>query len=286
MEQLLHHLRNLGFTEMEAKIMVELAGKGPSSGYEVAKGLGVSRSNVYSTLQRLCQQGYLHRSEGDPVRYSMLKTEELTRMIAGQMKESLSFIENRMPRVEPDQQPFYNVEGDRNVMEALARELERAEHEIVVDVWREEAALMRSELEQAEQRGVKLLWSCIGSDTGMERLLPWPAWNQDAGDRHTLKGRKFSFVIDRRWCMLGMRGEDCATQALVTEHPVMVELLLHHFTQEMVLYEVEQDLGGELAERYGPAYERIYRKYVEVDPREDDSEAIGDFDGTEDSEEV
>lgn len=153
MEQLLHHLRNLGFTEMEAKIMVELAGKGPSSGYEVAKGLGVSRSNVYSTLQRLCQQGYLHRSEGDPVRYSMLKTEELTRMIAGQMKESLSFIENRMPRVEPDQQPFYNVEGDRNVMEALARELERAEHEIVVDVWREEAALMRSELEQAEQRG-------------------------------------------------------------------------------------------------------------------------------------
>lgn len=44
MEQLLLHLRNLGFTEMESKIMVELATKGEASGYEVAKQLGVSRS--------------------------------------------------------------------------------------------------------------------------------------------------------------------------------------------------------------------------------------------------
>lgn len=59
MEQLLLHLRNLGFTEMESKIMVELATKGQASGYEVAKQLGVSRSNVYAALQRLTQQGYV-----------------------------------------------------------------------------------------------------------------------------------------------------------------------------------------------------------------------------------
>lgn len=277
MEQLLHHLRNLGFTEMEAKIMVELAGKGPSSGYEVAKGLGVSRSNVYATLQRLSQHGFLQRSAGEPVRYSMLKTEELTRMISGQMKESISFIETRMPRVEPDQQPFYNVEGDRNVMETLARELERAQQEIVVDVWREEAALMRSELEQAEERGVKLLWSCIGADVGMNRLLPFPAWEQGLEEGSEVqKGRKFSFVIDRRWCILGMRGEDCATQALVTEHPVMVELLLHHFTQELVLYELEQDIGSELSSRYGPGYENIYRKYGADHPPEPPGQEGGD----------
>lgn len=139
MEQLLQHLQNLGFTEMESKIMVELAGKGASSGYEVAKGLGVSRSNVYATLQRLSQQGFLQRSEGEPVRYSMLKPDELTRMISGQMQESLHFVESQMPRVEPHQLPFYNVEGDRNVLEALSRELARASEEIVVDVWREEA---------------------------------------------------------------------------------------------------------------------------------------------------
>lgn len=278
MEQLLQHLRNLGFTEMEAKIMVELAGRGPSSGYEVAKGLGVSRSNVYAALQRLSQHGFLRRSAGEPVRYSMLKPEELTQMISGQVKESLSFIETRMPRVETEQQPFYSVEGDRNVMETLTRELERAEHEIVVDVWREEASLVRQGLEDAERRGVKLLWSCLGTDAAVSRLLPWPSLGQEPAGIDM--GRRFSFVIDRRWCMLGMRGEDCATQGLVTEHPVMVELLLHHFTQEMVLFELEQDIGEELAERYGPRYEQIYRKYVgpEAQAQEDDHMSVREKD--------
>ena len=75
-------------------------------------------------------------------------------------------------------------------------------------------------------------------------------------------GRKFSFVIDRSWCMLGMRYEDGSAQAVVTEHPVLVELLLNHFTQEMVLFELEEDMGPELQKRYGERYSRIYSKYV------------------------
>ncbi|WP_342447501.1 TrmB family transcriptional regulator [Paenibacillus ihuae] len=82
MEQLLLHLRNLGFTEMESKIMVELATKGEASGYEVAKQLGVSRSNVYAALQRLTQQGYVRCGEGEPARYSVLDPEELATMIS------------------------------------------------------------------------------------------------------------------------------------------------------------------------------------------------------------
>lgn len=86
MERLLHHLRNLGFTEMEAKVMVELSRQNAASGYEVAKRLGASRSNVYAALQRLAGQGYLRTSAGEPVRYSMLPPGELTRMIEGQMQ--------------------------------------------------------------------------------------------------------------------------------------------------------------------------------------------------------
>lgn len=265
MEQLLHHLRNLGFTEMEAKVMVELAGRGPSSGYEVAKRLGVSRSNVYTTLQRLSQQGFLHSSQGEPVRYSMLRTEELTHMISGQVRESLSFVESQMPRPVSDQPPFYSVEGDEKILAALVHELERAEREIVIDVCHEEAALLRSELERAEGRGVKLLWSTDGGETSLSRHMLWPGWDSTYREPSESAGRKFSFVIDRTWCMLGMRGENCSSVAMVTVHPVMTELLLSHFTQEMVLYEMENDIGNELTERYGSHYEQIYNKYVGMD---------------------
>lgn len=259
MEQLLLHLRNLGFTEMESKIMVELATKGQASGYEVAKQLGVSRSNVYAALQRLTQQGYVRCGEGEPARYSVLDPEELATMISGRVQASLAYMESEMPRGGPVSPSFYNLEGERNVMEELVRQLNLAEQEIVVDVWREEASLLRNELEQAELRGVKLLWAFDG---GNAVPAPYPVWPPLKGKPRSGGGRKFSFVIDRHWCMLGMRYEDGSAQAVVTEHQVLVELLLNHFAQEMVLFELEEDIGPELNQRYGERYSRIYSKYV------------------------
>lgn len=281
MEQLLLHLRNLGFTEMESKIMVELATKGEASGYEVAKQLGVSRSNVYAALQRLTQQGYVRCGEGEPARYSVLDPEELATMISGRVQASLAFVESEMPRGGPVSQSFYNIEGDRNMLGALTRQLNLAEKEIVVDVWREEASLLRSELEQAERRGVKLLWAFDGGNTA---AAPYPVWPPLGGKPRRSGGRKFSFVIDRSWCMLGMRYEDGTAQAVVTEHEVLVELLLNHFSQEMVLFELEEDMGAELTRRYGDRYSRIYSKYV-MHEKEQDTDGESGPDDSGDSRE-
>lgn len=282
MEQLLLHLRNLGFTEMESKIMVELATKGEASGYEVAKQLGVSRSNVYAALQRLTQQGYVRCGEGEPARYSVLDPEELATMISGRVQASLAFVESEMPRGGPVSQSFYNIEGDRNMLGALTRQLNLAEKEIVVDVWREEASLLRSELEQAERRGVKLLWAFDGGNTA---AAPYPVWPPLGGKPRRSGGRKFSFVIDRSWCMLGMRYEDGTAQAVVTEHEVLVELLLNHFSQEMVLFELEEDMGAELTRRYGDRYSRIYSKYVMHEKEQDTDGETGPDDSGDSREE-
>ncbi|UNK19107.1 TrmB family transcriptional regulator [Paenibacillus sp. N3/727] len=260
MEQLLNHLRNLGFTEIESKIMVDLAEHGPAGGYEVAKRLGASRSNVYAAMQRLERQGALQRGSGEPVRYKTLKPEELTRMISGRVEASLAFVEKSLPRQDGNEAPFLSVEGDKAVLEQVTRKLAQAETEIVVDVWREEATLLREELEAAENRGVRVLWACDGPDNGLARTLAWTGWK--GIEERKQGGRKFSFVIDREWCMLGMRGGEMETQAVVTAHPVMAELLLHHFSQEMVLFELEQDMGRQLENTYGPHYGRIQRKYI------------------------
>ncbi|GAE07648.1 transcriptional regulator, TrmB family [Paenibacillus sp. JCM 10914] len=204
MEQLLHHLRNLGFTEIESKIMVDLAQHGPAGGYEVAKRLGASRSNVYAAMQRLEKHGALEKMEGEPVRYRSLKPEELTRMISGRVEASLAFVEKSLPRSSGTAAPFLSMEGDQAVMDVLVRELKRAQHEIVVDVWREEAALLREPLAEAESRGVKVLWACEGPEQGLSRTLAWPGWQ--GLEKRRQGGRKFSFVIDRQWCLLGMRG--------------------------------------------------------------------------------
>lgn len=154
MEQLLAHLKNLGFTEMESKIMVDLSRQGASSGYEVAKRLGASRSNIYAMLQRLNAEGYLHCSKGEPARYSMLTPEELTSKISDNVRQSLHFVERSMPRHHPGSPGFYNMEGDRQVLDTLLVRVAQAEKEIVIDMCPEEAALFHEELRAAEERGL------------------------------------------------------------------------------------------------------------------------------------
>lgn len=207
--------------------------------------------------------------EGEPARYSVLDPEELATMISGRVQASLAYMESEMPRGGPVSPSFYNVEGDRNVIGELVRQLNLAAQEIVVDVWREEASLLRSELEQAEKRGVKLLWAFDGGDAVP---APYPVWPPLPGKPERSGGRKFSFVVDRSWCMLGMRYEDGSAQAVITEHPVLVELLLKSFTQELVLFELEEDMGPELQRRYGERYSRIYSKYVLHDQEESGEE--------------
>ena len=178
--------------------------------------------------------------DGEPVRYRSLKPEELTRMISGRVEASLAFVE-RACREEAARPPFLGMEGDQAVLDVLVRELKRAKQEIVVDVWREEASLLREPLAEAEARGVKVLWACDGPDQGLSRTLAWSGWNGLAERRGG--GRKFSFVVDRQWCILGMRGGEYDTGAVITEHPVMAER--RTILQEMVLFQLEQDMGGD-----------------------------------------
>ena len=158
---------------------------------------------------------------------------------------------------EPEKPAFYNIEGDKKVFETLKRQLAEAKHEIVIDVWREEIELLHEDLQQAENRGVRLLWSCEEGEGMLEQPLPWPGMPIYADG----EGRKFSLVVDRCWCMLGMRGKGSVTQAVGTEHPVMTGLLLNHFAQDLVLFELEQDMGEALEARYGRRYERLSARY-------------------------
>ena len=58
------------------------------------------------------------------------------------------------------------MEGDQAVLDVLVRELKRAKQEIVVDVWREEASLLREPLAEAEARESR----CCGLVTARTRV--------------------------------------------------------------------------------------------------------------------
>ncbi len=71
-------LREMGFTEYEAKVYLALIDESPATGYQVSKVSSVPRSMVYETLRRLHARGaVLENVEGRTTLYRPLPPEVL-----------------------------------------------------------------------------------------------------------------------------------------------------------------------------------------------------------------
>ncbi|MCH5584392.1 TrmB family transcriptional regulator [Shimazuella sp. AN120528] len=259
MEQLIMELKKIGFTELEAKCLLVLGEKGKLTGYEVSKQIGTSRSHVYTALQNLIDKGMVMISKGDPSYYDSISFQEIRKKIEANLEHSFDYLEQHYPTKSESLDDFFTLEGDRQVIERVHFEVANGQQEVIADIWSEEAEIFGDILMEIEQKDVRLIVSAVGD-------IPLPIKNLLVDDREESwqkKGwRKFSFVIDRKIAILGVRGKGIYTKALVTKHPAMVQLLLNNFFHDVVLHEIMSDMKEDMMKRYGRNFEEIYRKYT------------------------
>jgi sugar-specific transcriptional regulator TrmB len=260
MDLVVRHLRNLGFTELEAKCLHVLSEFGTSTGYEIAKRLGVSRSNVYSALQKLVEKGVVLASKGEPTHFHALSLEDISAHIESDVQESIRYVKEHMPRQDSERTEYYTLEGDAKVLERLRSELNKASEEVLCELWAEEAELLREELIALQERGIRVLLTVQG-EAELPGVTVIPARREELWQERS--GRKLTIVVDRRLSIVGTRGEQGGAKAMLTEHPDMAELLVNHFYQGVILHELMKDMGGKLEDKYGKHFKKIVQSYTD-----------------------
>ncbi|OCT11190.1 hypothetical protein A8709_05785 [Paenibacillus pectinilyticus] len=271
MENVLMHLKNLGFTDLEAKCLHVLAVSGTQTGYEIAKGLGVSRSNVYAALQKLAEKGAVLTSHGEPTVYQCVPIEEIGERIESELQASIRYVKEHLPKQDAHRSEYFSLEGDAKVLERVRSELKRAKEEVFCDLSPEEAKLLKDELRQAPAHGVRVFVAPT-REAGVG-FYPFARRRGEGSKgvegrevrdgRGVSEVRKFTILIDRKLAIVGTRGGDEITLAMLTEHPAMVELLYHHFCSNAVLHELQQDMGAKLEDKYGKHFKKIIQKYID-----------------------
>lgn len=81
-ENILETLKNLNFTEYEAKAYLALLEESPLTGYAVAKNSGVPRSRIYEILDSLAMRGDILVSPGNTPQYTPVPARELIKTAA------------------------------------------------------------------------------------------------------------------------------------------------------------------------------------------------------------
>lgn len=86
-------LEKFGFTPTETRVYQELLRLGPSTGYVVARELGIARANVYQALEALHRRGAARKTATTPVQYIAVGPAALIRELDHSFRRDLSELE-------------------------------------------------------------------------------------------------------------------------------------------------------------------------------------------------
>ncbi|WP_068612518.1 TrmB family transcriptional regulator [Paenibacillus tuaregi] len=259
---MIEELRRIGLSDLEARCYYALHQEPNLSGYEVAKHVSVSRTNVYAALRSLTDKGMCRVIETDPVLYDAVPIEQLVRLLQSDFEQTSKALLKQMQSPPRKSTSFYTWQGDGPIRIAIQRLVANAHRSIVADIWAEDLHWCEEWLLEAESRGVSVTLISIGEcHTNLRNVLVHKRSEEWQG----LESRKFSLLCDKGSALLGSFGSAHKLSVLETDHPSLIEMLQNGFYHDLIMEQIEKDFGRELNTRYGKNYEQIiepYRDYL------------------------
>ncbi|WP_249597917.1 TrmB family transcriptional regulator [Peribacillus frigoritolerans] len=158
-ETILETLKNLNFTEYEAKAYLALLEESPLTGYAVAKNSGVPRSRIYEILDSLAIRGDILVSPGNTPQYTPVPAKELIKNRRMKAEENFELAEKSLAEFERsanDRENIWNIMGRNEILDKVKACILSAKKRILLEIWEDEFEELEPELKQAANGGVNV----------------------------------------------------------------------------------------------------------------------------------
>ena len=117
--ELIDGLMQFGLTRQEASIYICLASNRELSGYEVSKITGISRSNVYSALASLVEEGAAYLLEGETNKYTSVDVEEFCKNRIRHLTETMDNLKQQMPQIVNNCEGYITISSHKHIMDRI-----------------------------------------------------------------------------------------------------------------------------------------------------------------------
>ncbi|EEL49938.1 MULTISPECIES: TrmB family transcriptional regulator [Bacillus cereus group] len=252
-------LKKIGLSDLEARCYLTLHEESNLSGYEVAKRVSVSRTNVYAALWSLTDKGACRSIEGETALYNAVPIEQLIRLFQVEFEKTSKDLINQLKTPPKPTPAFYNWQGGNALDKAVRRIIVNAETSIVVDVWSEDLHHIEEALLVAEKKGVSVILITMGAcKTSLKHVF-----QHYRGEEWPAEERKFSILCDSSLALIGSFEGEMKPSALETNHPSVIEVIKNAFYHDMMMQHIEEDFGKEFQEKYGENYRKMLSYFKE-----------------------
>lgn len=103
---MIDELRKIGLSDLEAGCYMVLHEEPNITGYEVAKQVSISRTNVYAALRSLTEKGMCRVIEAEPVLYDVVPIDQLIRLLKSDFEQTAETLLNQTSLRHAHQRPF------------------------------------------------------------------------------------------------------------------------------------------------------------------------------------
>lgn len=246
-EELLRRMSEVGFSQYEARAYVALLKRSPVNGHELSRGAGVPPSKIYETLGRLRNKGAVLVYESEPTLYAPVPYAELLGRLRQESEGTFRDLERGFEGLAPEHDAglTWSVTGTENVVDLMARAVDRARVSVFAALWDAELEVLSSPLREAHGRGVEIEVAIYGGfDLGVPNAYDLTLCGMSARER--LGGRRLTvLVVDRREAVVAELTGRGSGEGIRTENRVMSLLATEYVKDEIMGMTLIDELGEE-----------------------------------------
>ena len=223
-------LVQFGLTRQEANIYLCLLRNKDLSGYEVSKLTGISRSNVYSALASLVEEGAAYLLEGETNKYTAVSIEDFCENRIRQLTGLKQELTAQIPQIRDNSEGYITISSHRHIMDKIYNMLQRVEYRVYLSMPEEYLEQFRTQLEQLATEGKKvvLLVSTV-SEMKMKGCILYPSDKKD---------RQLRLIVDSSYVLTGEMTGDITDSCLYCGQKNFVNVFKDSLRNEIKLIEL------------------------------------------------
>lgn len=233
-DQLVAKLIEFGFSKTDAIVYIALLKFGKSSGYKVAKEIGLSRSSVYSSIDNLYNQQYIYLTDSTTKEYSAKAPNILLDELERRTVDSCQFLKNELNKIfsqEESQEFIFNLSGYDAWLKKVRETFYSAEKEIYLNT-DFNLSLFKDELNEVITRGVRVI---VFSFKKIEKTHPAIELYCRLDEEETLyPSTRFMMVIDMKKALIFSNGPN-NSQGVFTNNELMLKIVAEHIHSDIYL---------------------------------------------------
>ena len=233
--ELIEKIMNFGLTRQEAMIYQYLVISGESTGYEVAKEVGISRSNAYNSLASLVDKGGAYLQNGATNKYMAVSVSEFCGNKIRNLESDRKDLEDNL-KVKEETEGYVTILGYHNIQDKISNMLENVEQRVYISISGEKLGFFKEKLETlfSDEKNVFIITDIFPNLSGGNVYLS-----------DSLMENQIRLIVDSKYVLTGDFGESKEDTCLYSGQKNFVSLFKDALRNEIELIKLRSKENDE-----------------------------------------